>query len=185
MATLRLTVRGRLALVLYTLPVLEVNDPARLRVEAPAMALELPVSVNVRYKVPADVKPGEPQEAVTPFGNPEAMLIVDQPALATKTAPPRGVAVTVTIAVEKDPIDSVWGDTANATPSAGCTCKVTLWLAETPSPATVITTVANDDGAVGDAVSVSVSLFVLTLAGGISGFADHFAVTPAGSPVAE
>jgi hypothetical protein len=185
LATLRLTVRGRFALVLYTLPVLEVNDPARLSVDVPAMALALPVSVNVRNKVPADVKPGGPQEAVIPFGNPEAMLMVDQPAFVTKTAPPMGVAVTVTVAVESDPIDSVCGDTANATPSAGCTCNVTLLLAETPSPATVTTTVADDGGIVGDAVSVSVSLFVLTLADGVAGFADHLAVTPAGSPVAE
>ena len=34
-------------------------------------------------------------------------------------------------------------------------------------------------------VSVSVSLFVLTLAGGAEGLADHFAVTPAGRPLAE
>ena len=177
--------RGRSALVSYTLPVLEVYDPARLRVDVPAMALALPVSVSVRNKAPADVTPGAPHAAVIPFGNPEAMLMVDQPALVTKTAPPMGVAVTVTIAVEREPIASICGDTANATPSAGCTCKVTLLLAETPSPATVTTTVANDGGAVRVAVSVSVSLLVLTLAGGVAGLADHFAVTPAGNPVAE
>jgi hypothetical protein len=185
LATPRLTFRGRSALVLYTLPVLEVNAPVRLSVDVPAMALALPVSVSARNRVPADVTPGAPHAAVIPFGNPEAMLRVDQPALVTKTAPPQGVAVTVTVAVETDVIDSVCGDTANTTPSAGCTCKVILLLAEMPSPATVTTTVADDGGAVEDAVSVSVSLFVLTLAGGIAGLADHFAVTPAGSPLAE
>jgi hypothetical protein len=185
LATLRLTARGRFALDLYTLPVLEVNVPARLRVDVPAMALALPVNVNVRNKVPVEVKPGAPHEAVIPFGNPEAMLIVDQPALATRTAPPRGAAVTITVAEERDGIESICGDTANATPSADCTFRVILLLAETPSPATVTTTVADDGGAAGDAVSVSVSLFVLTLAGGAAGLADHFAVTPAGRPLAE
>ena len=168
---------------MYTLPVLEVNAPVRLSVDVPAMALALPVSVNTRNRVPADVRPGAPHAAVIPFGNPEAMM-VDQPALDTKTAPPRGPAVTVTVADERDAIESVCGDTANATPSAGCTCKVILLLAEMPSPATVTTTVANDVGAVEDAVSVSVSLFVLTLAGGVAGLADHFAVTPFGRPLA-
>jgi hypothetical protein len=185
LATLRLTASGRFALDLYTLPVLEVNVPARLRVDVPAMALALPVNVNVRNKIPPDVKPGAPQEAVIPFGNPEAMLMVDQPALLTKTAPPTGAAVTVTVAEERDGIESVCGDTANATPSADCTFRAILLLAETPSPATVTTTVAEYDGAVEDAVSVSVSLFVLTLAGGAAGFADHFAVTPAGNPLTE
>lgn len=185
MATLRLTVRGREPLALYTLPVLEVNAPVRLSVDVPAMALALPVSVSARNRIPADVRPGALHEAVIPFGNPEAMLMVDQPVLATKTAPPKGVAVTVTVAVEGDVIDSVCGDTANTTPSAGCTCKLRLLLAEMPSPATVTTTVANDGGAVEDAVSVSVSLLVLTLAGGAAGLADHCAVTPLGRPLTE
>jgi hypothetical protein len=149
------------------------------------MALALPVSVSVRNKIPADVTTGVPHAAVIPFGNPEVMLMVDQPPLLPKTAPPKGMAVTVTVAVARDPIESVCGDTANTTPTAGCTCKVMLLLAETPSPATVTTTVAIDAGAVGDAVSVSVSLFVLTLAAGVAGLADHFAVTPAGSPLTE
>ena len=121
------------------------------------MALALPVNVNVRNKVPVDVMPGAPQEAVIPFGNPEATLMVDQPALDTKTAPPRGAAVTVTVAEERDGIERVCGDTANTTPNAGCTFRAILLLAETPSPTTVTTTVADDVGAVGDAVSISVS----------------------------
>ena len=104
---------------MYTLPVLEVNTPVRLSVDVPATALALPVSVSTRNRVPADVTLGAPHAAVMPFGNPEAMLMVDQPALGTKTAPPQGVAVTVTVAVERDVIHSVCGDTANATPSAG------------------------------------------------------------------
>jgi hypothetical protein len=185
LATLKLTVRGRFPLDLYTLPVLAVNVPARLRVDVPAMALALPVSVNVRNKIPADVKPGALHEAVMPFGSPDVMLILDQPALATRTVPPRGVAVTVTVAKERDAIASVCGDTTKTAPSAGCTCIPILLLAETPSPATVTTTVATDAGAVADAVSVSVSLLVLILAGGVAGLADHFALTPAGRPLTE
>jgi hypothetical protein len=185
LAALRLTVSGRFAFDLYTLPVLAVNVPARLRVDVPAMALALPVSVNVRNKVPADVTPGAPQEAVIPFGNPEVMLILDQPALATRTVAPRGAAVTVTVADERDAIARVCGDTANTTPKAVFTCSPILLLAETPPPATVTTTVADDAGAVADAVSVSVSLLVLILAGGVAGLADHFALTPVGRPLTE
>lgn len=142
MATPRLTVRGRFALDLYTLPVLEVNVPARLSVDVPAMAFALPVNVNVRNNIPAEVKPGGPHEAVIPLGNPESILMVDQPVLATRTAPPRGVAITVTVADERDGIESTCGDTANATPSAVCTFRAMLLLAEMPSPTTVTTTVA-------------------------------------------
>ena len=184
MATLRLTVRGRFALDVYTLPVLAVNVPVRLRVDVPAIALALLVSVNVRNKIPADVMPGAPHEAVIPFGSPEVMLILDQPALP-RTVPPRGAAVTVTVADERGAIDSVCGDTANATPGVGCTCSAMLLLAETPSPETVTTTLASDNGAVADAVSVSVSLLVLTPPGVVAGLADHFAVTPAGRPLTE
>jgi hypothetical protein len=177
-------VRGRLALDWYTLPLLAVNVPARLRVEVPAIALALLVSVNVRVKIPADVMPGAPHEAVIPFGSPEGMLMLDQPAVP-RTVPPWGEAVTVTVADERGAIDSVCGDTANATPGAGCTCSAMLRLAETPSPETVTITVASDAAAVADAVNVSVSLFVLTLAGGVAGLADHFAVTPAGRALTE
>ena len=94
MATLKLTVRGRSTVDLYTLPVLAVNVPDRLRVDIPGRALALPVSVNVRNKIPADVIPGAPHEAVTPFGSPEAMVIVEDPALAARIAPPKGAPVT-------------------------------------------------------------------------------------------
>lgn len=185
MATLRVTVRGRFTLALYTLPFLDAKDPVRLRVDVPAMAFALPVSVSVRKTAPEEVTPAVLHAAVMPFGNPEAMLMGDEPPLVANAAPPKGVAVTVIVAIEREPIDSVCGDTANTTPIAGCTCKIMLLLAEMPSPETVITTVANDGGAVGDAVSVSVSLFVLTPAGGVAGLADHLAVTPAGSPATE
>ena len=106
---------------LYTLPVLAVNVPARLRVDVPAMALALPVSVNVRNRIPAEVIPGAPHEAVIPFGNPEAMLILDQPALPISTAPPKGAPVTVTVPDETEVIASVCGDTPSTTPRASCT----------------------------------------------------------------
>jgi hypothetical protein len=113
------------------------------------------------------------------------MLILDHPALPARTAPPKGAPVTVTVAEEVDAIASVCGDTPNTTPSAGCTWSAILLLAETPSPATVTTTVATDGGAVVDAASVNVSLLVLMLAGGVAGLADHFALTPAGRPLTE
>ena len=62
---------------------------------------------------------------------------------------------------------------------------VTLLFATRPSPAEVTTTVAEPTAAVEAAVSVSVSLFVLTLAVGVAGLADHFALTPPGSPLIE
>jgi hypothetical protein len=185
LAGVKVTVRGRLTFVLYTLPVLEVNAPARLRVDVPAMALVLPVSVIVRNMAPAEVTPGAPHEAVKPLGNPEAMLMVDPVAPVAKTAPPTGVPVTVTVAVARDGIESVCGDTVIRTPGVGCTCKVKFLLVLRPSPATVTTTVAKDSGAVAEAVSVSVSLLVLTLAGGVAGFADHLAVTPVGRLLTE
>ena len=58
-------------------------------------------------------------------------------------------------------------------------------LAARPSPVAVTTTVATPTDAVEAAVSVSTSLFVLTLADGVAGLADHFALTPAGSPLTE
>jgi len=68
----------------------------------------------------------------------------------------------------------------------GCTCSSTLLLTANPSPAAVTTSVAMlaAIGAV-EVISVRVSLFVLVLAGGVCGFADHFAVTPAGNLLSE
>ena len=68
----------------------------------------------------------------------------------------------------------------------GCTCSITLLLTASPSPAAVTTTVATlaAIGAV-EVVSVRVSLFVLLPADGVCGFADHFAVTPAGNLLSE
>ena len=60
-----------------------------------------------------------------------------------------------------------------------------LLLAETPLPVTVTNMVAEVAAAVADAVRVRVCPFVLTLAGAVCGLADHFAVTPPGSPLTE
>jgi hypothetical protein len=177
-------VRGRFALDWYTVPVLAVNVPARLRVDVPLTALALLVSVNVRVRIPADVMPGVPHDAVMPFGRPEGMLMLDQPALL-RTAPPVGVAVTVTVADERGVIERVCGERANTTPGAGCTCNAMLLLADTPSPETVTTTVAEDAGAAADAVRISVSLFVLTPPGVAAGLADHLAETPDGRALTE
>jgi len=77
------------------------------------------------------------------------------------------------------------GVIVSTAPTAGSTCNVTPFLALIPSPAAVTTNATELTGALADAVSVNVSLLLLTLAGGVCGLADHFAVTPAGSPLTE
>ncbi len=142
----------------------------------------LPFSVRVRSKTPADVTLAAPHEAVKPFGNPEAMVMVAPAPFVASATPPTGVAATVTVAVERDDTETACGDTCSKTPGAACTRKATYLLAARPSPATITTGVAEAATAVEVAVRVRISLFVLMLADGVVGLADHFAVTPAGSP---
>jgi hypothetical protein len=162
-----------------------VNTPARLKVEVLVTAALLPFSVRVRTETPAEVMLAAPHEAVKPFGNPEAMVMVDPALFVANATPPTGVAATVIVAVERDGTEIACGDTCSKTPGAACTRNVTYLLAEIPSPATVTTAVAEAATAVEGAVSVRISLFVLMLADGVIGLADHFAVTPAGSPLTE
>ncbi len=150
-----------------------------------AIAALLPFSVRVRTETPAEVTLAAPHEAVKPFGNPEAMLMVDAALLVANATPPTGVAVTVIVAVERDGIEIACGDPCSRTPGAACTRKATYLLAARPSPATVTTAVVEAATAVEGVVSVRISLFVLMLADGVVGLADHFAVTPAGSPLTE
>jgi hypothetical protein len=96
--------------------VVEVADDTkalRLSVELPAPALELPFSVSVHTTAPAGVKVGALQDAVNPFGKPDAMLMVDPAAPLATVNPPNGVPVTVKVAVPRDCIDTDPGATAS------------------------------------------------------------------------
>jgi hypothetical protein len=184
LAAVSVTAIDRLPFALYTLPVLLVAPAARLRVDVPATALALPVSVNFQTRAPAEATLGALQADVKPFGNPAVMLMPD-PVTPARTAPPTGVAVTVTVFTEIRNTESVCGDTFRRIPGAAWTCSVTLLLATKPSPEAVTTTVAEPTAAVEAAVRVNTSVFVLTLAEGVAGLTDHFALTPAGSPLIE
>jgi len=146
----------------------------------PATADELPVNVNVHTTAPAEFIRGVLKAAVNPFGNPEATLIVD-PAADAAVIPPTGVAVTVTVAVERACTETLAGETVSKMPGACCTCATICLLAEMPSPLAVTVIVAEPNAAVDEAVKVSVdepvSLFSVT------GLLLHDAVTPAGKPL--
>ena len=60
---------------------------------------------------------------------------------------------------------------------------VTLWVDASPPPAAVTARVEAPADASGETVKVRVTLFVLALAAGVSGFADHAADTPEGRPL--
>ena len=183
MAALSVTIKGRIVLALKVPPPLTPNPAERLNVDEDAVALLLPVNVSFQTIAPVEVNTGALHDAVMFFGNPDTMLIVDPAAPPAATNPPTGVSVTVAVAVDADAREIVPGDTVITTPGAACTCSFNGSLTLRPSPATVTDTVADATAAVADAVSVNVSLLELEPAGGVCGFADHFAVTPAGSPL--
>ena len=114
MAAVSVTAIGRLPFALYTLPVLLVATAARLRVDVPATALALPVSVNFQTRAPAEATLGALQADVKPFGNPAAMLML----APARTAPPTGVAVTATVFTEVDNAEMLCGKTLSRTPGA-------------------------------------------------------------------
>ena len=118
MTGVSVTVRARLPLALYTLPALLVAAAARLKVDVPAIALALPVSVSFQDTAPAGVKLGALHVAVKPLGNPAVMLMLDPVAPVAKVAPPTGVAVTVTVFAETDNTESVCGDRLSRIPGA-------------------------------------------------------------------
>ena len=77
-----------------------------LRVPLLAMAAVVPVRVSVHWTAPAEVTVGRLQEEVMPFGKPE-MMLTDAPVAPVGTVtPPTGLAVTVSVAVPIDAIDS-------------------------------------------------------------------------------
>jgi hypothetical protein len=162
------------------LPLSPAKAAFRLSVDVEAIALALAVRVSFQTIAPVEVKPGALQDAVTFFGSPDTMLIVDPPASRAATTPASGVSATVAVAVEAEATEIVRGATLSATPGA-LTCRLSGWLTLRPSPAAVTMTVAELTAAVSDAVRVKLSLLELRLAAGVCGLADHFAVTPAGS----
>lgn len=185
LAGLNVTVKGTFTVDRYKLPLFARKAAFRLRVDVDAIAFALPVSVSLETTAPVELTPGELQDAVIPFGNPDKMVMDEPfPPLAA-AAPPTGVSVTVAVTAVADGIEIAWGETVSTTPAAGCTCKVKVLLWLRPSPTAVTIKAAEPTAAVADAVSVNVSLLVLTLAGGVCGLADHFAVTPAGNPLTE
>jgi hypothetical protein len=184
LAALNVTVNGTFTVDRYRLPFFPANAAFRLRADVDAIAWALPVSVSFQTTAPAELTLGALQDAVIPFGNPDMLMDDPFPPVAT-TAPPTGVRVIVAVAVEDDGMAIACGETVSTAPTTGCTCKAKLLLPLSPSPVAVTTTATELTGALADAVSVNVSLLVLTLAGGVCGLADHFAVTPAGSPLTE
>ena len=154
-------------------------------VEVPATAVALPASVIVHTTAPPELTVGALKDAVNPFGNPEATVMLDPAPPAATVIPPTGVAVTVTVEDDRDCIETDAGDEASVIPGAACTCKLTLFVAVSPSPAAVIVTVAEATGAVLDAKSANVSEYEAAAEAVVNGFADHIAVTPAGKPLTE
>jgi hypothetical protein len=153
-------------------------------VELPDAAVELPVRVSVQAIVPEAFTVGALHVAVKPWGSPDSKrmlapvtprtgvfrsgermplggpvnwLASESGALADTAIPPTGVAVTVTVAVDRESTESAEGDTASWIPGACCTCNVTVWLEVSPSPAAVITSCVAATAAELAAVSVRVA----------------------------
>jgi len=185
LAALNVTVKGTFVVERYTLPFFPANAAFRRRTDTDTIAFALPVRVSFQTTAPAELTPGKLHDAVIPFGNPDRMLIDDPFPPAAATAPPTGVKRTVSVTIAAGGMKIASGETVSTAPTKGCTCKVKLLLSRRPSPVAVTIKATGPTGALADAVSVNVSPLVLTLAGGVCGLADHFAVTPAGSPLTE
>ena len=185
MAALNVTVKGTFVVERYTLPFFPANAAFRCRTDMDTIAFALPVRVSFQTTAPAELTPGKLHDAVIPFGNPDRMPIDDPFPPAAATAPPTGVKTTVSVTTEDGSMKIASGETVSTAPATGCTCKVKLLLPLRPSPVVVTAKGTELTDALADAVRVNTSLLVLTLAGGVCGLADHFAVTPAGSPLTE
>jgi len=153
------------------------------RVEDPATAVALPVKVNVHETTPDEFTLGVLHAAVTPFGNPDVMLMDDPAAPLATVKPPFGVAVTVTCPEPSDCSDSELEEAAKVVPGAEVTASVTCLLAVSPAPAAVTVIAVEATPAVDEAVNLRVCVLVLFAEVGVCGFADHAAVTPLGSPL--
>ena len=181
---LNVTVKGTFTVDWYTLPLFPANVAFKPSMEVDATTLALPARVSFQTTAPVELKTSALQDAVMLFGNPDTLMEDPFPPAAT-TAPPTGVRVVVVVAVEADGMDMACGETVSTAPAAACTCSVKLLLSLRPSPVAVTTKATELTVAFADAVNVNVSPLVLTLAGGVCGFADHLAVTPAASPLTE
>jgi hypothetical protein len=103
------TVSGRLALAATVAPVFGAIFDDRPSVAVPDTAVELPVNVSVHATAPVAVTDAELQLAVTPFGSPDATLMLDPLAPLATAAPEAGVAVIVTVVEPIDCIEAVVG----------------------------------------------------------------------------
>jgi hypothetical protein len=103
------------------LPLADTTWELRLSVALPAAAAGLPVKVSVHTTAPALVTEGALHDAVNPFGNPDWTPIDDPAALLATVNPLNGVAVTVTVDVPSDCIDTDPGATTSATVGVCCT----------------------------------------------------------------
>jgi hypothetical protein len=175
------TVSGKFALTVSAEPLFGTSFAESPSVAVPAAAVELPVSVSVQTTAPAEVTDAELQLAVTPFGSPDATLMLDPAAPLATAAPPAGVAATVTMVEPADCIEAAVGVTASVKPGAGVTCSVILPVAVSPSPLAVTVTV--ELPAPTDALAASVNVALADPEAGLTGFADQVAVTPLGSPL--
>jgi len=175
------TVNGRFTLAVATEPLFCAIFAVNPSVAGPAATAELPVSVSVHATAPAEVTDAAPQLAATPFGRPEATLMLEPLAPLDTTAPPAGVAVTVIDVVPNDCIDADTGEAVSVKLGAGVTWSVTLLVAERPSPAAVTINVELPKGDEAPAIKVRVAL--ANPDAGLTGFADHVAVTPLGMPL--
>jgi hypothetical protein len=88
------TLRGRFTLPSTVAPLFGAILAVSPSVELPAVAAVLPVSVSVHTTAPDELTVAAPQLPVTPFGSPDATLMLDPAAPLTTAAPPTGVAVT-------------------------------------------------------------------------------------------
>ena len=175
------TVSGRFALAVTAEPLFGAIFAVSPSVVVPAAAAELPVSVSVHTAAPAAFTDAEFQLAVTPFGSPDATLMLDPLAPLATAAPPIGVAVTITVVEPCDFIAAAVGDAVKVKFAPCVTCNCTLLVAVSPSPAAVTVTVEFPTTVAVPAASVSVALAAPDT--GLTGFADQLAVTPLGSPL--
>jgi hypothetical protein len=106
-------VNGRLALADTVAPVFGAIFADKPSVAVPDTAVELPVSVSVHTTAPDAVIDAALQVAVTPFGSPDATLMLDPLAPLATAMPTAGVAVTVTVVEPIDCIEAVVGAAVN------------------------------------------------------------------------
>jgi hypothetical protein len=175
------TVSGRFAFTVIVAPLFGATFAVSSSVAVPAAAVEVPISVSVHTTAPAEVTDAELQLAVIPLGSPDATLMLDPAAPLATAAPPTGVAATVTVVDPTDCIDAAVGDTLSVKLGACATCNVTLLAAVRPSPLAV--TVRVELPTAVEALAASVSIALADSDTGLTGFADHAAVTPLGNPL--